>query len=222
MVVAYTSDPSRHTAMAGMEKTRKRKKADVPLALASKGWKKIDVGDELLLGSEEGGFLELEELSPAATNSQPAAAAAADVVSEHTATGTASAVKSTKQKKGRKDDGSRQTAMEGAKAVKAEKKGKRHASKDEGAAADVEDLKAKIAALQQENAALKYAVMCNPFPTLRCSNKWCHSVMHARKQASQAARPEALLHRLHHLRRVLRLKDNKTYCMLSLHVIMQG
>ena len=46
-----------------MEKGRKRKKPDKGMTLPSAGWKKVDVGDELLLGSEEGGFLELEELS---------------------------------------------------------------------------------------------------------------------------------------------------------------
>jgi hypothetical protein len=30
----------------------------------TKGWKKIDVGDEILLGSEEYGFMGLEELDP--------------------------------------------------------------------------------------------------------------------------------------------------------------
>ena len=141
-----------------MEKTRKRKKADVPLALASKGWKKVDVGDELLLGSEEGGFLELEEFNPAAPASQSAAVEAAVDASQHTFTGTASAVKSKKQKKGRADDGTKQTAKVALKAAKADKEGKKIAAKDEGAPADVEDLKAKIAALQQENAALKYAI----------------------------------------------------------------
>ena len=157
--VAYTTDLSRHQAIPGMEKTRKRKKADVPLALASKGWKKVDVGDELLLGSDEGGFMELEEFTPAAPTSEPAAAGAAVDVSQHTAAGKASDAKAEKQKKGSTNDGVKQTAKE---AAKADNKGKRIVVKDAGAAADVEDLKAKIAALQQENAALKYALspMC--------------------------------------------------------------
>lgn len=34
--------------------------------LESKGWRKVEVGDEFLLGSGEFGFMELEELDPAA------------------------------------------------------------------------------------------------------------------------------------------------------------
>ncbi len=185
-IVAYTT-LSRHHAIPGMEKTRKRKKADVPLASASKGWKKIEVGDELLLGSDEGGFMELEEFTPAAPTSQPAAAGD---VSQHTAAETASAAKAKKQKKGSTIDGVKQTAKE---AAKADKKGKKNVVKDAGAPADVEDLKAKIAALQQENAALKYALspIFTPLPERSCSNTWgrsfFHSLMHAWMQLRQTA-----------------------------------
>ena len=147
-----------------MEKSRERKKANVPLALASEGWKTVDVGDELLLGSEEGGFLELEEFTPAALNAtQSAAVGIADDVSQHAATGAASAAKPKKQKRRRTtDDGSEHSATEASELRKPDKIGKRDAAKHAEATADVKELKARIAALQQENAALKYAVSLTP------------------------------------------------------------
>ncbi|CAL8469133.1 g8674 [Coccomyxa elongata] len=48
--------------MAKQGKKRKRT-ADNPLT-GLQGWQKVEVGDELLIGSEEGGFLELEEFKP--------------------------------------------------------------------------------------------------------------------------------------------------------------
>ena len=153
-----------------MEKNRKKKKADLPPAFASKGWKRVDVGDELLLGSEEGGFLELEELTPnVAALPASAAAAGALEVSEHAAAMAASAVKPKKQKKESTGCCSKQGVMEPSEAVKADKNKKQNAAEADGAAADLEGLKAKVAALQQENAALKCAVSPTPDLDVCCS-----------------------------------------------------
>lgn len=168
-----------------MEKSRKRKKANVPPALASEGWKKVDVGDELLLGSEEGGFLELEEFAPAVIASQSAAAGIADEASKQTATGAASAAKpKSKKRRSKTDDPSEHGAKEASILGKADKKGKKDAAQHAGAPADVEGLKAKIAALQQENAALKYAVSLTSWGVV-CSHRMensepqDHPLMHA-------------------------------------------
>ena len=46
-----------------MSGTKRKRPARSPWD-AAQGWKRVDIGDELLIGSEEGGFLELEELRP--------------------------------------------------------------------------------------------------------------------------------------------------------------
>lgn len=43
----------------------------------AEGWKAVDVGDNLLLGAEEFGFMGLEVLDPKAAGAGPAGAAAA-------------------------------------------------------------------------------------------------------------------------------------------------
>ena len=134
-----------------MEKSRKRKKPDKEMKIPSAGWKKVDVGDELLLGSEEGGFLELEELSPAAI---PALSAAVDGKNSHEAGASPSAVKSKMQKTKTKDSPQTEQAP---KAVKPKNHAKKGVQGIEEGGDDVGELKAKLATLQQENAALKYA-----------------------------------------------------------------
>ena len=146
------------------------------------------MGDELLLGSEEGGFLELEELTPnVAALPASAAAAGAPEVSEHAATMAASAVKPKKQKKESTGSGSKQGVMEPSEVVKADRMNKmKSAANPDGAAADLEGLKAKVAALQQENAALKYVFPLTSSLIVPCfplTNLWLatsdHNQMHA-------------------------------------------
>ena len=164
-----------------MKKSRKRKKANLPPAFAINGWKKVDVGDELLLGSEEGGFLELEELTPAAAAPPAAAAAAAapkDDTAAHAAKLTPSSVKPKKRKKGSAEEGSKQGVMVASEAVAAKKKPRQKAAKGEGTTADLEGLKAKIAALQQENAALKYAIFLPHFSSLRAAASRTTQLVH--------------------------------------------
>lgn len=134
-----------------MEKGRKRKKPDKGMTIPSAGWKKVDIGDELLLGSEEGGFLELEEFSPAAI---PALSAAVEGKDSHEAGASPSAGKSKMQKTKTKDSPQSEQAL---KAVKPKKRAKKDVQGTEEGRDDVRELKAKLAALQQENAALKYA-----------------------------------------------------------------
>ena len=134
-----------------MEKGRKRKKPDEGMTLPSAGWKKVDVGDELLLGSEEGGFLGLEELSPAAI---PALSAAVDGKDSREAGASPFPVKPKMQKIKTKDSPESEQAP---KAVKPKRKAKTGVREKQEVGDDVGELKAKLAALQQENAALKYA-----------------------------------------------------------------
>jgi hypothetical protein len=47
-----------------VKEVKKRKRSMMSAWKDCQGWQKVDVGDELLLGSEEGGFLELEEYKP--------------------------------------------------------------------------------------------------------------------------------------------------------------
>jgi len=136
------------------EKGKKRKKPEKPQAHQSNGWKKVDIGDELLLGSEEGGFLELEELSPDAIFSPDTAA---DDLAEQTAKAAPSTAKPKKQKKGSTKDGTKHRVNESTEGVKVDKNRKKSAAEIGEAESDVDGLKAKIAALQQENAALKCA-----------------------------------------------------------------
>jgi len=140
---------------SALEKGKKRKKPEQPQAHQSNGWKKVDIGDELLLGSEEGGFLELEELSPDAIFSPDTTA---DDTAEQTTKAAPSTAKPKKQKKGSTKDGTKQGVNESTEGVKVEKKRKKSAAGIGEAEFDVDGLKAKIAALQQENAALKCAI----------------------------------------------------------------
>ncbi len=158
----HTSQLVRHCGMltSEIEKGKKRKKPEKP---HRNGWKKVDIGDELLLGSEEGGFLELEELSPDAIFSPDTAA---DDTAEQTAKPAPSTAKPKKQKKGITKDASRQGVNESTEGVKVDKKRKKDGAKIGEAESDVDGLKAKIAALQQENAALKCVISLIIKPSL--------------------------------------------------------
>ena len=145
-----------------MENGRKRKKPEVPSGFISAGWKRVDVGDELLVGSEEGGFMELEELVPP-TNSSSEVAASRSTKQEEDGT-VATPIKTSKQKKQKAD---RKTRLESKRVMKtADVQPTAHVSmapRAEQSAEDVEGLRAKLAALQQENKALKCAALS---PTL--------------------------------------------------------
>ncbi len=132
------------------EKGVKRQKAEKGMTMPSAGWEKVDVGDELLLGSEEGGFLELEELCPSAI---PTLSGAVDGRNSHETGASPSAVKSKMQRTKNTDHPESEQAPQ---AVKPKKKPQKGVQGIEDSGDDVGKLKAKLAALQQENAALKY------------------------------------------------------------------
>ena len=140
-----------------METGRKRKNPEARSGFVNAGWKRVDVGDDLLLGSEEGGFMELEELLPP-TKSAPEVAASRS--SEPGDGKVASPTKTSKQKKQKAD---RKTRLESKQVMKAaDAQGMAHvsiAAEAEQPAEDVEGLRAKLAALQQENEALKCAAL---------------------------------------------------------------
>ena len=140
-----------------MENGRKRKKPEVLSGFVSSGWKRVDVGDELLLGSEEGGFMELEELVPPTKSSSKAAASRSTKQGDGTV---ASPSKTSKQKKQQADRKTRPESKQVTETADAQQTA--HASIAPEAAEfaeDIEGLKAKLAALQQENKALKCAAL---------------------------------------------------------------
>ena len=138
-----------------METGRKRKKPEDPSGFVNAGWKRVDVGDDLLLGSAEGGFMELEELLPPSKPSSEVAASRSAKQGDGTS---ASPTKASKQKKQKAD---RKTRLESKQVMKtADAQQTAHASiapEPEQPADDVEGLRAKLASLQQENEALKCA-----------------------------------------------------------------
>lgn len=139
-----------------IDKVKKRKKPEKLSGFIAAGWRKVDVGDQLLLGSEEGGFMELEEMAPPA---KPDAKAAVVDTVEDAAKAAPSAAKSKKQKKQKekiKEGGSEPRTEQVPRASLKPAKAKKSQEVEE-LPADVEGLKAKIAALQQENEALKCA-----------------------------------------------------------------
>ena len=146
-----------------METCRKRKKPEASLGFAHAGWKRVDVGDDLLLGSEEGGFMELEEMVPPSKVSSEVAGSRSTEQGDGTV---ASPTKASKQKKQKAD---RKTRLESKQVMKtADAQQTAHAStapEAEQPADDVEGLRAKLAALQQENEALKCAALSCCFPT---------------------------------------------------------
>ena len=138
-----------------METGRKRKKPEAPSKFVHAGWKRVDVGDDLLLGSEEGGFMELEELLPPTKSSPEVAASKSSEPGDGTV---ASPTKTSKQKKQTADRKTRSESKQVMKTADAQQTA--HASiapEAEQPAEDVKGLKAKLAALQQENKALKCA-----------------------------------------------------------------
>jgi len=139
------------------------------------GWKAVEVGEDFLLGAEEGGFMGLEVLEDASIiddaflqQMNAAAAASADHDSQPAAPGRRQAPGTAAPP---------QAAAEGtsARAAKKERKRKRAAAAEaasqegQGPAAagapaadgDVSDLQARIAALEAENAALKSGKRAN-------------------------------------------------------------
>lgn len=136
-----------------IDKVKKRKKPEKLSGFIAAGWRKVDVGDQLLLGSEEGGFMELEEMAPPA---KPDAKAAVVDTVEDAAKAAPSAAKSKKQKEKIKEGGSEPRTEQVPRASLKPAKAKKSQEVEE-LPADVEGLKAKIAALQQENEALKCA-----------------------------------------------------------------
>ena len=150
------------------------------------------MGDELLLGSEEGGFLELEALTPAVIASPASAAAAGAVeVSKHAATVAAAGVKPKTHKKST-GGGSKQGAIEGSEAVEEDRKKKKKKKSDakaDRAATELAGLKAKVAALQHGNAALKCAVPLISGVNVRCSSltyQWIATPNNHRMNATQS------------------------------------
>ncbi|KAG7669560.1 hypothetical protein Ndes2526B_g05899 [Nannochloris sp. 'desiccata'] len=98
----------------------------------TKGWKKVEVGDEILLGSEEYGFMGLEELDPSMLGPEI-------FLGEEPASFGAAAEKETA-------------------AIPPKKKAKTKISKQDNSKTQeesVDDLKARLAALEAENKALK-------------------------------------------------------------------
>ena len=140
-----------------METGKKRKKPEAVSGFLDAGWKRVDVGDDLLLGSEEGGFMELEELLPSTKPSSEAAASRSTKQGDGTV---ASPTKASKQKKQKAD---KKTRLESKQVMKtADAQQTAHAGiapEIEQPADDVEGLRAKLAALQQENKALKCAAL---------------------------------------------------------------
>ena len=142
--------------MAKEGKKRKRP-AHTPLK-GLQGWHKVEVGDELLIGSEEGGFLELEEFKPA-----PGAIQGLPEPAEQELNGAsqkkpekeqASLDKKPKKKKklAPKDVDSQAARGTGDMHLSAGTPG---ASRGGEPVSDVAALKAELAKLQAENAALK-------------------------------------------------------------------
>lgn len=138
-----------------MKNSRKRKKPEVPSEFISAGWKRVDVGNELLLGSEEGGFMELEELVPPSKSSskvdQSRPVKPEDIMA-------ASPTETSTQKKQKPDRKTRVKSKPVMKTADAPQTAQVSiAPEAEQSAEDVEGLKAKLDALKKENEALKCA-----------------------------------------------------------------
>ena len=149
----------------------KRKRATGGPITGSHGWQRVDVGDELLIGAEEGGFMELEEFTPA-----PGSILGASDVPKHDVSvaeetkarldGPKPDKKSQKKKPGLKEASSEVAARAMSRAA-AEPKQQGSTAPEASAAEgpvsaaegpvsdDVAALKVQLAKLQAENAALK-------------------------------------------------------------------
>ncbi|BDA45127.1 DEAD-box ATP-dependent RNA helicase 13 [Coccomyxa sp. Obi] len=138
--------------MAKEGKKRKRT-ADNPLA-GMQGWQKVEVGDELLIGSEEGGFLELEEFKPT-----PGAIMGLPQPTEQQLTDTekkqASLDKKPKKKKKLAPKEVDTKAARGTEDMQLSTGSAGASAGGEPVSDDVAALKAQLAKLQAENAALK-------------------------------------------------------------------
>ena len=158
-----------------METGRKRKKPEAPSGFVNAGWKRVDVGDDLLLGSEEGGFMELEELLPPTKPSSEVAASRPTKQGDGTS---ASPTKASEQKKQKADRKSRLVSKQIMKTADAQQTAHVSiASEAEQSAEDVEGLRAKLAALQQENEALKCAALSSMlFPSMTLMQVTNHSM----------------------------------------------
>lgn len=143
---------------------KKRKRAAVGPITGSHGWQRVDVGDELLIGAEEGGFMELEEFTPA-----PGSILGASDVPDHDLSvaketkanvdGPKPDKKSKKKKPGLKEASSEVAARAKSRAAAEPKQQRSTAPKASAAEGPVSDdvaaLKVQLAKLQAENAALK-------------------------------------------------------------------
>lgn len=140
--------------MAKEGKKRKRT-ADNPLT-GLQGWQKVEVGDELLIGSEEGGFLELEEFKPTPAIiglPQPAEQELKGTIQKEPEEEPVSLSKKPKKKKAAPKDGKTEAAR-GTEDVQPST-GTPGTSAGGEPVSDIAALKAQLAKLQAENAALK-------------------------------------------------------------------
>ena len=135
--------------------------------LGKAGWKKVEVGDELLLAAEEGGFLEVEEYVPgcggdgAAVLGPNLAAAAADgPASEQVKAGSE---RKTKKLSKRQKTSGKLHAEPGADTPD----GDRGPATMPGLEEEVSELRMQIRALQQDNQRLKLA---RPSQAAGCSS----------------------------------------------------
>lgn len=122
------------------------------------GWQKVQVGDELLIGSEEGGFLELEEFKPS-----PGAIMGLPEPVEQELNGTsqkgleeekASPAKKPKKNKKLASKSVNSQAARGTEDLQ-QSTGTPGSNAGGGPVSDIAALKAELAKLQAENAALK-------------------------------------------------------------------
>ncbi len=142
------------------EGKKRKRTAGGPLT-GSQGWKTVDVGDELLIGSEEGGFMELEEFTPAPgviVGALEPTEVEQDVMTQKKAkkVGDKHDQPKKKKKSGLKEGASEAALRKTSNAAEPKQKGSAavEASPAEGSN-DVAALMAQLAKLQAENAALK-------------------------------------------------------------------
>ena len=133
--------------------------------LGEAGWKKVEVGDELLLAAEEGGFLEIEEYVPgcggdgAAVLGPNLAAAAADEPAQ---------VKAGSERKAKKLSKRQKTGCKlHAKPGPISPEGDWGPATMPGSEEEVSELRRQIRALQQDNERLKLA---RPSQAAGCSS----------------------------------------------------
>lgn len=121
------------------------------------GWQKVEIGDELLIGSEESGFLELEEFTPASGSNVVSSAAAEEPASpmkEKSKKELGSSDNKAKKKKAlRKVAGSEAPVPQNPSAR--EPVGSEQQTAGRPVSDDVAQLKAQLARLQAENQRLK-------------------------------------------------------------------